>query len=170
MATDTSSESGLTIDQLRDRLKGAAPPRKKARPSVASDVRALLPEVRMKRAAGWTWEQIAEALYDDETKASAIRTAYNRLIKPKRKTKATNGAKEPSACGDRPSGAGDVPVEETVVSPADTQPVRDIYPPQPAVNAQSPTGLPRPAARPLALAPNPFGKLSDPGFRTNPTA
>lgn len=135
---------------------------------MASAVRALLPEVRMKRAAGWTWEQIAAAMYDDEAKASAIRTAYNRLVRPKGKGKAAAKAKKTSNSGGQVGGARNVPVEETVVPPADTQTVGGIRPPRPAANTQSSSDLAQPAARPPA--PNLFAKLSDPGFRTNPSA
>jgi hypothetical protein len=149
----------LTIDQLRDRLKGAAAPKKKERPSIASAVRALLPEVRMKRAAGWTWEQIADAMYDDEAKASAIRTAYNRLLKPKGRGK----GRKSSSSGGRAGGGPDMPVAEAVVRQAGAQPVGDNHPPRPAANTQSLSGLAQLPARPPA--PSLFGKLTDDGFR-----
>ena len=163
MANTTSSESGLTIDQLRDRLKGAAPPKKKARPSVASDVRALLPEVRMKRAAGWTWEQIAAALYDDEAKASAIRTAYNRLQPAKGKGKGNAKSLTASKNANRRGGGGDAP-------PSAPCPSASLSLEKPASTAPSTAPMADQPAAARAPVPNLFGQLSDRGFGMNPHA
>lgn len=164
MADAAGPGSGGTIDQLRHRLNDGAPPKKKERQSVASDVRALLPEVRMKRAAGWTWEQIAAVMYDDEAKASAIRTAYNRSLRSKGQSK----RRKPSGSVGQGYGHCRTPVREVDARPAGTSSVSGDRPlPLPAV-PRALVDAGEPVTRPAT--PNLFGQLSDPGFRRNHSA
>jgi hypothetical protein len=159
LANAAETGSGGTIDQLRHRLNDGAPPKKKERQSVASDVRALLPEVRMKRAAGWTWEQIAAVMYDDEAKASAVRTAYNRLLRSKGQSK----RRKPSGSAGHSCGQSHIPVPGVDARPAGTSAVSGGLPlPLPAIPGAS-AGAGESVTRPAT--PNLFGRLSDPGFR-----
>ncbi|RIX31847.1 hypothetical protein [Sphingomonas edaphi] len=129
------------IEALRTRLNGSAPPRKQKKQSIAHEVRALLPEIRMRRAAGWTWEQIAAAMYDDEAKASAVRTAFNRSA-PKRGKKRA-GANRASS-GGSPSSSNGTPLPAT---PPFGQPLTE-----------------QGCAAPRGSLPNLFGQRNDPGF------
>lgn len=79
------------IEQMRERLRSTKRVSRR-RNSVAADVVDLYAEIDARRAAGLTWSAIAQALYNDEAKVAAIRSAYGRVAKKSREP-AISGAR-----------------------------------------------------------------------------
>lgn len=162
MAELVVEEPDADVEKMRASLNGSPPPTKRNKSkTVAARVRALEPEIRAKRGAGWTWEQIAAAMYQDESKASAIRTAYNRLLRRSKVSGKGKASKHPSGRGPRDGKAGGA-VAKVEARPSETPTAGRDHPVPAAANACTTNGGSQPTVR---SAPPPFRQLNDPGFR-----